>query len=240
MGCGFVVVQKRFGIELESHPHVTLKFEYIRSRYKLEASRCVKVVLAVWLGCCLRLTAHWCRHRYPRFTMLLQSLGAMMVAWECVRKYNPDIFFDTTGWAFSYFVAKGLARCKVVTYTHYPTITSVCTARGCWGCFHLQWPWMPLQDMLHRVHEQRPTYNNNADVSGSAVKTTIKVMSVALRVWLWLCEATHVVTMRVINLAQVLPDVRLRVWAHGSPRGYVHVQFQVDAGSSSAAVGPLL
>lgn len=93
----------------------------------------------------MRLTAHWCRHRYPRFTMLLQSLGAMMVAWECVRKYNPDIFFDTTGWAFSYFVAKGLARCKVVTYTHYPTITSVCTARGCWGCFHLPWLWMPCR-----------------------------------------------------------------------------------------------
>ena len=108
------------------------------------------------------------------------------------------------------------------------------------GVFSLTVAVDALQDMLHRVHEQRPTYNNNADVSGSAVKTTIKVMSVALRVWLWLCEATHVVTMRVITLAQVLPDVRLRVWAHGSPRGYVHVQFQVDAGSSSTAVGPLL
>ena len=34
---------------------------------------------------------------YPRFTMLGQSLGSMVLAWECLRAFNPDVFIDTTG-----------------------------------------------------------------------------------------------------------------------------------------------
>lgn len=93
--------------------------------------------------------------RYPRFTMLGQSLGSMLLAWECLQACTPDIFVDTTGWASTFLVAKLLAGCKVACYVHYPTITS---------------------DMLQRVHERRPGYNNSSAVSGSALATWAKVM----------------------------------------------------------------
>jgi hypothetical protein len=47
------------------------------------------------------------------------------VAWDCLRRCVPDVFLDTTGCAFTYFVAKILAGVTVATYTHYPTITAV-------------------------------------------------------------------------------------------------------------------
>ena len=40
-----------------------------------------------------------------------------------VYRYTPDIFIDTTGFAFSFFVA-AIAGCRVTTYTHYPTIST--------------------------------------------------------------------------------------------------------------------
>ena len=63
--------------------------------------------------------------RYPYFTMAGQSLGSVFLAWECLWRCNPDIFVDTTGYAFTFIVAKLLAACRVVCYVHYPTITGV-------------------------------------------------------------------------------------------------------------------
>jgi hypothetical protein len=57
--------------------------------------------------------------------MLGQSVGSMVVAWEALMQQPMDIFLDTTGCAFTYIVAKVLGVPRVVTYTHYPTITSV-------------------------------------------------------------------------------------------------------------------
>jgi alpha-1,2-mannosyltransferase len=33
--------------------------------------------------------------RYSRFTLLLQSLASMMVGWEALSKFSPDVFLDT-------------------------------------------------------------------------------------------------------------------------------------------------
>ncbi|CAE7642624.1 alg11, partial [Symbiodinium sp. KB8] len=91
---------------------------------------------------------------YPRFTMLGQSLGSMAVAVECLLRFCPDVLLDTTGFAFTYPIAR-LAGCTVATYTHYPTIT---------------------KDMLQRVHEARPTYNNDATISNSSTLTAVKLL----------------------------------------------------------------
>lgn len=91
--------------------------------------------------------------RYPRFTMLGQSVGTMVIAVECLWRQPAHLFLDTTGCAFTYLVAK-LAGCAVASYTHYPTIT---------------------QDMLNRVHERRPTYNNDADIAASTSLTHVKL-----------------------------------------------------------------
>ncbi len=88
-----------------------------------------------------------CACRWPRFTMLGQSIGSMVVAFQGLRACTPHVFVDTTGCAFTYFVAKVLAGLPVATYTHYPTITSVCCCRmslvfglcrlGCTLLFHV-------------------------------------------------------------------------------------------------------
>lgn len=38
--------------------------------------------------------------------------------------FTPHVFIDTTGCAFTFLVAK-LARCKIVAYVHYPTVSTV-------------------------------------------------------------------------------------------------------------------
>lgn len=119
-------VKERFNITLPVS--FDLSFVKIRSRTYLEA---------------------W---RYPRFTLLGQALGSLYVAIDCLCKYNPDIWIDTTGAAFTFFIAR-IARCKIGCYVHYPMIST---------------------DMLARVLEKRPDYNNNETISSSVTLTTIK------------------------------------------------------------------
>ena len=64
------------------------------------------------------------------------------------------MFVDTTGWAFTYPLAK-LAGCKVSCYTHYPTVST---------------------NMLGRVWSQQAMYNNDDSIRSSTVKSLIKVL----------------------------------------------------------------
>lgn len=93
--------------------------------------------------------------KWPRFTMLGQSIGSMILAWEAVVAFTPDIFVDTTGLAFSFPVARILAGCKVAAYVHYPTIST---------------------DMLQSVVNKRPSYNNDQSISSSILKTKAKLV----------------------------------------------------------------
>lgn len=77
---------------------------------------------------------------YPRFTMIGQSLGSMYLSWEALCTVTPLYYFDTSGYAFTYPVAR-MFGCKVICYTHYPTISL---------------------DMLSRVHARSSMYNNDA------------------------------------------------------------------------------
>lgn len=77
---------------------------------------------------------------YPRFTMIGQSLGSVYLSWEALCTYTPLYYFDTSGYAFAYPVAR-MFGCKVVCYTHYPTISL---------------------DMLSRVNARSSMYNNDA------------------------------------------------------------------------------
>mgnify|MGYP002385538135 CR=1 FL=1 len=91
---------------------------------------------------------------YPRFTMVGQSLGSMVAAWQALRAYTPAVFVDTTGAAFTFVVAKLLAGCAVGAYVHYPTITT---------------------EMVSAVAEQRPSHNNDGAVAASAAATRAKL-----------------------------------------------------------------
>jgi alpha-1,2-mannosyltransferase len=62
---------------------------------------------------------------WPRFTLLGQSLGSVVLAYDAFSLLVPDIFIDTMGYAFS------LALCSCLfpnvptgAYVHYPTIST--------------------------------------------------------------------------------------------------------------------
>jgi hypothetical protein len=67
---------------------------------------------------------------WPRFTLIGQSVGSMVLGVEAlVRSGRPDVFFDTMGYAFTYPIAR-LFGCEVACYVHYPTIVSLCVQTG--------------------------------------------------------------------------------------------------------------
>ncbi len=59
---------------------------------------------------------------YPMFTLLGQSIGSVLLAIEAFTKMIPDIYFETTGYAFTYPIFYYVAGIPVACYTHYPTI----------------------------------------------------------------------------------------------------------------------
>ncbi|KAF4972558.1 hypothetical protein FSARC_905 [Fusarium sarcochroum] len=62
---------------------------------------------------------------WPHFTLLGQSLGSVILAWDAFSLLVPDIFIDTMGYAFALGLCKFLFP-KVPTgaYVHYPTIST--------------------------------------------------------------------------------------------------------------------
>lgn len=60
---------------------------------------------------------------YPRLTMLMQILAFQVTCFEALTTYPCDVFIDTVGVGFAYPLVKILFGVKVVSYTHYPTIS---------------------------------------------------------------------------------------------------------------------
>lgn len=61
-------------------------------------------------------------YSWPYLASLSHNLGAILIAWSGLRAFRPDIYLDTTGCAFTYYIAKLLAGCKVATFTNNPSI----------------------------------------------------------------------------------------------------------------------
>ena len=60
---------------------------------------------------------------FPRFTLLLQSLGSIIVTHEALSLLTPDIFIDTMGYSFSTWYCKFLfPEVAIGSYVHYPFI----------------------------------------------------------------------------------------------------------------------
>ncbi|KAJ1859191.1 asparagine-linked glycosylation protein [Coemansia sp. RSA 720] len=67
----------------------------------------------------------WVEHKYERMTLLLQSVASVVLAAEALHAFVPHVFVDTVGFAFTYPLVSLLSsRIPVVSYTHYPTISS--------------------------------------------------------------------------------------------------------------------
>lgn len=91
-------VEERFNIHL--HPP-TVHFMYLTTRHYV-------------------LSSTW-----PRFTLLGQSLGSLILAYDAFSLLVPDIFIDTMGYAFSLGLCSILfSRVPTAAYVHYPTIST--------------------------------------------------------------------------------------------------------------------
>ncbi|KAI6676192.1 hypothetical protein NL676_036988 [Syzygium grande] len=112
---------------------------------------------------------HLCKRKwveettYPHFTMIGQSLGSMYLSWEALCKYTPSFYLDTSGYAFTYPVAR-IFGCKVMCYTHYPTIST---------------------DMLSRVRQQTSIYNNKASIAQSVWLSRCKIIYYTIFSWMY-------------------------------------------------------
>ncbi|KPM39147.1 GDP-Man:Man(3)GlcNAc(2)-PP-Dol alpha-1,2-mannosyltransferase [Neonectria ditissima] len=62
---------------------------------------------------------------WPRFTLLGQSIGSLILAWDAFSLLVPDVFVDTMGYAFSLGLCKlFFPRVPTGAYVHYPTIST--------------------------------------------------------------------------------------------------------------------
>lgn len=91
-------VKDRFGISLREE---TLQFVYLTTRHFVLAST------------------------YPYATLLGQSFGSLILAWDAFHLLVPDIFIDTMGYAFALAFCKYLfPSIPTAAYVHYPTIST--------------------------------------------------------------------------------------------------------------------
>lgn len=102
--------------------------------------------------------------KYGVATMVGQALGSVVLGLDAllVSPTLPDVVFDSMGYAFAYPVFRWLGCARVLCYTHYPMISS---------------------DMLERVLERRPAFNNDTSITSSATLSAVK--SMYYRVFAW-------------------------------------------------------
>lgn len=60
---------------------------------------------------------------WPRFTLLGQAIGSIVLAFEALGNLPPDVFVDTMGLPFCYPAVSGLFQLPVISYVHYPVIS---------------------------------------------------------------------------------------------------------------------
>jgi alpha-1,2-mannosyltransferase len=58
------------------------------------------------------------------FTLFWQMIGYWQVMFEALNKFPAEVIVDTMGVGFSYPLIKLIFGLKIVSYTHYPTISS--------------------------------------------------------------------------------------------------------------------
>ena len=158
---------------------------------------------------------------YPALTLLGQSLGSLVLALEAVLRLPPPLFIDTTGYAFSFPIARYVAGCSVACYVHYPTIST---------------------DMLAAVAERRPAHNNAASIASSPARSQLKLLYYKLfaRLYALVGRRADVVMARTL-----LPSPPLQTdagWLAGGAltrlsAGVPAGQLLLDAGSHLRAVG---
>ena len=110
-------LKQRFGIDLNEN---NLNSEiYLNNNFKMQ-SRNDKLVLEVEL---ISMNSGYMLRPQKFLTMFLQILGQIYFAFEIITKIYSDIYCDTTGLPFTYFILRIFGHAKVTAYTHYPFIS---------------------------------------------------------------------------------------------------------------------
>ncbi|KAL8622157.1 hypothetical protein ACOMHN_052959 [Nucella lapillus] len=102
--------------------------------------------------------------KYPYFTLLGQSLGSLVLGFEALTSYIPDIYVDSMGYAFTLPLFRFLGGCKVAAYVHFPTIS---------------------MDMLEKVSERSAAHNNMSFIANSALLSHLKLFYYRLFAYLY-------------------------------------------------------
>ena len=89
---------------------------------------------------------------WPRFTLLGQILGSIVLGFETMLRFRPDILVDTAGFPFIYPIIK-LFNCKLVAYVHYPFISN---------------------DMIQKL--QSKSYNNSNFIANNFILRNSKII----------------------------------------------------------------
>jgi len=127
----------RFGVEVKADD---VEFVHLKRRWWVEAST------------------------WRRLTLLGQSLGSMVLAWEALCSFRPDVFIDSMGYAFSFPLFRLVGGCRIGCYVHYPTIST---------------------DMLARVQSRSLGVCNDSLVARSAFLSMGKLVYYKLFAWLY-------------------------------------------------------
>ena len=113
-------LKDRFGIELNKDNSINSMNNLNNNYYLGIQNNNNKLVLEVEL---IPMRSGYMLRPRNFLTMFLQILGQIYFALEIITKVYSDVYCDTTGLPFCYFVLKYLGHAKVTAYTHYPFIS---------------------------------------------------------------------------------------------------------------------
>mmetsp|Transcript_141013 Transcript_141013/g.450186 ORF Transcript_141013/g.450186 Transcript_141013/m.450186 type:complete len:502 (+) Transcript_141013:120-1625(+) len=131
------LARDRFGVEVKAD---TVEFVHVRKRWWVEAST------------------------WRRFTLLGQSFGSVILGWEALCSFRPDVFIDSMGYAFTFPLFALVGSCRIGCYVHYPTIST---------------------DMLARVKSRDLGVCNDGAVARSGLLSSAKLLYYKAFAWVY-------------------------------------------------------
>ena len=92
---------------------------------------------------------------WKRLTLIGQSLGSMVMAFEGIMRHTPDVLIDSMGYSFTVACFKWILGCRTCSYVHYPTIST---------------------DMIGVVDKNIASYNNAPFIAKTPIMRRLKLL----------------------------------------------------------------
>lgn len=107
----------------------------------------------------------------PLFTIIRQIIGSIIFAYKAIKAYPPDLFFDTMGYPFSFWVVKMLLpNCKVLSYINYPFVS---------------------YEMVDCVVKKEKKFNNSSRIANSKLLSSGKIWYYRFLIYLYEKMGNH-------------------------------------------------